>query len=320
MIRLVLQALGRGCVVIVVALTATFAVLHMVPGDPARLLVGSQADADTLARARAHLGLDEPLAVQYLLMLRNTARGDLGESYRTRRPVSTILAERLWPSVELTVAALLLQLLVGIPLGVMAARRRGRWPDIAIGAGSLLALSTPGFVFGTTLLYVVGYRLGWLPIVGYGQGALQHLAHLVLPALSLAFVGVAMVAQLVRGELVRAMDEDYVRSARAKGLSESRVIWRHALAPVLPPVLAAIGVEFGLLLTGAVAVESIFGWPGLGREALQAVLELDIPLIMGIVIVSAVAITLVNVVVELLQRALNPRLDDEPDPRSNTAP
>lgn len=289
------------------AVTLTFLILRVAPGDPARALVGPHASEEAIAHARHHHGLDQPLPVQYLRYLGQVARGDLGESYRSHRPVADILVERAWPTLQLTAAAALLQLLLGVPLGALAAARRGRRADRAVGGFAVLALAAPPFVVATLLLYAAGFRLGWLPINGYGTGGLDRLAHLILPALSVALVSIGTTALLLRAELRGALAADYVRTARAKGVGERGVLWRHAMRPSLPPMVAALGVDLGIPLTGAVTVESIFGWPGLGREALLAVLELDIPLVLGVVLACAFAIATVTLVMDLAILALDPR-------------
>jgi peptide/nickel transport system permease protein len=287
--------------------TCALPIFHLAPGDPARALVGPHANAETLAHARAHHGLDRPLPVQYLRYLGQVARGDLGLSYRTQRPVADILIERAWPTLQLTLAAALVQLLLGVPLGALAAARRGRRADRAVTGVAVLVMAAPPFVVATILLYAAGFRLGWLPINGYGGGGLDRLAHLILPALSVALVSIGTTALLLRAELGSALAADYVRTARAKGVSERGVLWRHALRPSLPPVLAALGVDLGIPLIGAVTVESIFGWPGLGREALLATLELDIPLVLGVVLACAFAIAVVTLVMDLAILAVDPR-------------
>lgn len=289
------------------AVTVTFAIIHVAPGDPARALVGPHASEETLADARRHHGLDQSLPLQYLRYLGQVARGDLGQSYRSHRPVADILAERAWPTLQLTGAAALLQILLGVPLGALAAARRGRRAERAVTGFSVLAMAAPPFVVATILLYAAGFRLGWLPINGYGEGGLDRLWHLLLPALSVALVSIATTALLLRAELRGALAADYVRTARAKGVSERGILWRHAMRPSLPPALAALGVDLGIPLTGAVTVESIFGWPGLGREALLAVLELDIPLVLGVVLACSFAVATVTLVMDLAILAVDPR-------------
>jgi peptide/nickel transport system permease protein len=210
--------------------------------------------------------------------------------------------------VQLALAAIVLQLAIGVPLGIVAAMRRGRWPDHGVGLLAVVGQSAPSFFVGTVLLYLFAYRWGWLPIAGYGAGGLDRIAHLVLPAMTLAAVGVAYYSRAVRSELIDVLDEDYVRTARAKGVPERVVIGRHALRNALGPLATLVGLDLGVLLGGAVVVEFIFAWPGLGREILQAILEVDLPLILGVVMVSAIAIAVANLIVDLIQLWLDPRL------------
>jgi peptide/nickel transport system permease protein len=247
---------------------------------------------------------------QYACYVGRIARGDLGESFRTRRSVAGIIAERIGPTVQLTLAALLLQLAIGVPLGMWAATRRGSWPDRATSVVALVGQSAPTFFVGTVLLYVFAYAFGWFPLGGYGDGVLGRLHHLVLPASTLAAVGIAYYALLVRGELAETLTLDFIRTARAKGLSERAVVGKHALRAIASPLVALVGLDLGVMLGGAVVTESIFAWPGLGREVLQAVLEVDIPLILGVVLVSAVAIALANLLADIVAVKLDPRLRD----------
>ncbi len=307
MIGLILRRLGWALVTAWFAVTITFAMVAAIPVDPARTLLGAHADADSLARVRADYCLDRGLAGQYGCWLARVARGDLGQSYRSHRPVTAILAARIGPTAALALAAIALQLALGVPLGIVAAVRRGRWPDVAAGLAGLIGQSAPPFVVGTALLYVVAYRLGWLPLGGYGTGGVDRLLHLILPAATLAAAGVAYYSRVVRAELIDALAEDYVRTARAKGLPERIVVGRHALRNALGPLAALVGVDLGVLLGGAVVIETVLGWPGLGRELLQAVLELDLPLIAGAVIAAAVAIAVANLIVDVVLIWLDPR-------------
>lgn len=308
--RYVLQRLAWTLLVVWFVVTATFAMLVAIPAEPARTLLGPHASAESIERVREEYCLDASVPQQYACYVGRIARGDLGESFRTRRSVGTVIAERLWPTVQLTLAALVLQLALGIPLGIWAATRRGQWPDRTTSIVSLLGQSAPTFFIGTLLLYVFAYGAGWFPLGGYGDGVLGRLHHLVLPAITLAAAGVAYYARLVRSELLETLETDYVRTARAKGLPERDVIRSHALRPVLAPLTALIGIDLGVMLGGAVVTESIFAWPGLGREVLQAVLEVDIPLILGVVLVTAIAIALANLLADLVALRLDPRLRD----------
>ncbi len=305
---MILRRIGWALVVAWFAVTVTFAMIALIPADPADALLGPHRTPETLARVHEHYCLDRGLAVQYGCFVGHVMHGDLGESYRTKRPVTAILAARVWPTAQLALAAIALQLLVGVPLGVLAATRRRRWPDHAATAFGLIGLSAPAFFIGTVLLYVFAYRFGWFPIGGYGSGFFDRLHHLVLPAATLAMVGIAYYARATRSELIDALGEDYVRTARAKGLPERLVVRRHALRNALGPLVTLVGLDLGLLLGGAVVTESIFDWPGLGREVLQAILEVDIPLIVGVVLVSALAIALANLIVDLVLLRLDPRL------------
>jgi len=245
---------------------------------------------------------------RYGCYIGNLAHGDLGDSYRSKRPVTDILADRVWPTAQLALATLVLELAIGIPLGVIAALRRGRWPDRAVGAIGLVGLSAPSFVVGTVALYVFAYRFGWFPIGGYGEPGWDRLHHLVLPAATLATVGVALFSRVVRTEMVDALGEDYVRTARAKGLSPWRVVVRHALRNALNPTITLVGLDLGVLFGGAIVTEVIFSWPGIGRESFQAILEADLPVVLGVVIVSTLAIAIANLLVDLLQIWLDPRM------------
>ena len=309
-IRYIGRRVAWSLLVVWFVVTAAFAMITLIPADPARAMLGPHATEESVAQVRAHYCLDEGLVGQYGCFVARLAHGDLGESYRSKRPVGELIADRLWPTVQLALATILLQLVVGVPLGVVAAVRRGRWPDHATSVVGLLGASLPTFFVGTVLVYVLAYGLGWFPIGGYGDGALDRVHHLVLPAMTLAMVGIAYYARLVRGELADVLAEDYIRTARAKGLRERDVVVRHGLRNALGPLVALLGMDLGVLLGGAVVTESIFAWPGLGREVLQAILEVDLPLILGVVLVTAVAIAIANLLADLLHLWLDPRLRD----------
>lgn len=285
--------------------TATFAMTTLIPADPARALLGPHATPDAIERVRAHYCLDRGFLGQYACYLDHIVHLDLGESYRSKRPVASIIAARIGPTAELAVAAIVLSLVIGVPLGILAAVRKNRWPDHAANLLGLIGQSAPTFFVGTLLLYLFAYRFGWFPIGGYGG-----LSHLVLPAATLAAGGIAYYSRVVRTDLVDALGEDYIRTARAKGLPEHEVVMKHALRNALGPLVTLVGLDLGVLLGGAVVTEYIFAWPGLGREILQAILDLDLPLILGVVLVSAIAIAVANLLVDLVYLRLDPRLRD----------
>ena len=308
MIGAIARRVGWMLLVVWFVVSTAFVVTVAIPADPARTLLGPHATAEAIQRVRAHYCLDRGVVAQYGCWIARVAHGDFGDSYRSQRPVTDIVAERLWPTVQLALAAIALQLAIGVPLGILAAMRRRRWPDHAVGLLAVVGQSAPQFFVGTVLLYLFAYRWGWLPIAGYGAGGLDRIAHLVLPATTLAALGVAYYSRAVRSELIDVLDEDYVRTARAKGLPERVVIGRHALRNALGPLATLVGLDLGVLLGGAVVVEFIFAWPGLGREILQAILEVDLPLILGVVMVSAIAIAVANLIVDVIQLWLDPRL------------
>jgi peptide/nickel transport system permease protein len=289
--------------------TVTFALVAAIPANPEQTLLGPHAsDPDSIAHVREHYCLDRGAVVQYGCWLENLAHGDLGVSYRTKRPITELLADRVWPTAQLALAAIALQLLVGVPLGIAAAMRRGRWPDRIATILAAIAQSAPPFVVGTVLLYVLAFRFDLLPIAGYGDGVLDRLRHLAIPAMTLATFGAAYYARVVRSELGDSLRTDYVRTARAKGLGERAVVLRHGLRPALGPLVTLVGIDLGILIGGAAIVEAIFAWPGLGREILQAIIEVDMPLILGVVIVTSIAIAIANLLADLVLAWLDPRL------------
>ncbi len=310
MIAHVLRRIGWTLAVVWFVVTVTFLMVTAIPADPGKAMLGPHATAAAIIRVNEVYCLDQDLVTQYGCWVGNIAGGDLGESFRTKRAVTEILGDRVWPTLELALAALALQLLIGVPLGVLSAVHRGRWPDRAASLVGLIGQSAPAFVVGTVLLYVVAYRWDLLPLGGYGEAGWDRLRDLVLAAATLATVGVAYYARLVRSELGETLDQDYIRTARAKGVPERSVVLRHALRPALGPLVTIIGLDLGVLLGGAVVTESIFAWPGLGSETLRAILDVDMPVILGVVIVSAIAIAVANLAFDLVQLWLDPRLRD----------
>jgi peptide/nickel transport system permease protein len=309
MIALIARRIGWALLVAWFAITVTFAMLTAIPSDPIRA-IAPHATPELAEQMRTYYCLDRGFFARYGCFVDHVTRGDLGESVRGGRPVTRVIAERAWPSIQLALAAIALQLAIGVPLGVVAAARRRRWPDRASALVTVVGQSAPPFLIGTLLLYVLAFRFGWFPLGGYGSGVLDRLWHLVLPAATIATAGIAYYARAVRTEMIDALGEDYVRTARAKGLSERRVVIGHALRNAAGPLASLTGLSFGLLVGGEVVVEYVFAWPGLGRELMLAVLDQDGPVIIGIVLVSALAIAGANLVVDLIQLWLDPRLRD----------
>ncbi len=308
MIRFLLRRLAWAVVVLWFVVTATFAITYAIPADPARAMVGPHADSATIARVRHQMCLDRPFWVQYGCYVGRIAHGDLGFSFRTKRPVVEIVVEKLWPTAQLALATIFLQVILGVPLGIIAAVRRNRGADVAATTFALIGQSAPTFFLGPLFMYLLSYKLGLFPVSGYGDGFLDRLAHLFLPAFTLAVTGIAYYARLVRGEMIEVLQEDYIRTARAKGVPARTVILRHALRNAMVPVVTLIGLDLGVLLGGAVVTEYIFAWPGLGREAVTGILNIDLPIILGIVLFSATAILVANLLVDLAYAVLDPRV------------
>jgi peptide/nickel transport system permease protein len=287
-----------------------FLILHLVPGDPATVIAGPTAPADVIANIRTQLGLDQPILVQYWRYLSSALHGDLGRSILSRRQVSDEVAGAFLNTLELVIAARIWSLLIGIPIGVLAAARRRSIFDKLSMVTALLGLSLPIFWIGLMAMWLFAVKLGWLPISGRG-GPLwtaAGLQHLVLPALTLGGVQVPALARLTRSSLLEALNQDYVRTARAKGLAERLVVAKHALKNAMLPVVTVIGLQFAGLLGGAVVTETIFSWPGLGRLAVTAILTRDFPIVQGTILVSAVTFVTINVLTDLLYAVLDPRI------------
>ncbi|HEX3177777.1 MAG TPA: ABC transporter permease [Methylomirabilota bacterium] len=290
-----------------------FMVLHLSPGDPAEIMLGSAATSEDLARLRADLGLTQPLPVQYVRWIGHVARGDLGRSLWMRRAVLPDVLERFRATLLLTGTALVISTTGGVLLGVLAASRPHSWLDRLSAVASLFGASMPVFWLGIVLMVIFSLQLGWLPASGmwapYGGGdARDLLAHLALPAVTLAAASVTIIARLTRSTMLEVLGQDYIRTARAKGLVERLVIARHGLRNALIPIVTVVGVQAGYLLGGAVLTEAVFAWPGVGTLMVQGILARDFPLVQGCVLVIAVSFVLVNLAVDLLYAWIDPRI------------
>ena len=290
-----------------------FMVLHLAPGDPAEIMLGSQATQADLARLRADLGLTEPLHVQYVRWLGLVVRGDLGRSIWMKRPVLAEVLGRFQATLVLTGAALLLSTVGGVALGVASATRPNSLLDRLSAVASLFGASMPVFWLGIVLMVVFALWLGWLPASGmfspYGGGDLGDLlVHLVLPAVTLAAASVTIIARLTRSTMLETLGQDYIRTARAKGVVERAVVLRHGLKNALIPIVTVVGVQAGYLLGGAVLTETVFAWPGVGTLMVQGILARDFPLVQGCVLVVALSFVLINLAVGLLYAWLDPRI------------
>src|SRR5690606_5369035 len=267
----------------------TFALLYLLPADPVRQIAGRSATPATVESIRRQLGLDQPFLVQYGRYLWSLLQGDLGRSYIQRSEVTQLILARLPATLLLMVGAIVCELLIGLTMGVIAAVRRGTTTDQTLMLASFVGVSAPQFVVGLLLLYVFAVKLGWFPIGGYGT-----FWHLVLPSLTVAVMSSGWYARMMRSSMIDVLRQDYIRTARAKGLARMTVLIRHALPNAILPIIAMIGIDIGILMGGIVVVESVFGWPGIGQLVWQAIQRVDIPIIMGVTLVSAFAIVLGN--------------------------
>ena len=281
-----------------------FSMVHLTPGDPVRLMLGEEATQEDVARVRSELGLDEPLPVQFVAYLGRLVVGDLGFSLRSRQPVAQDLAQRIWPSVELAIAAMMIATVLGVVLGVAAAVRRGTWLDTLAMMVAVTGVSAPTFWVGLILILVFSVHLGWFP--SSGRGGLTHLA---LPAVTLGLHYAASIARVTRSSMLDVLNEDYVRTAHAKGLAPMAVIVGHALKNAMLPTVTLIGLQLGALLGGTVVVETVFAWPGIGRFAIDAIKHRDYPVVQAAILFMAVAFAFSNLIVDLLYGFLDPRIE-----------
>jgi len=288
-----------------------FVLVRVVPADPAVTIAGPKADPETLAMIRKDLGLDDPVMVQYGRYLARLARGDLGRSYMTGRRVADVIAERLPATAWLALTSLALGFFLGLVLGIVTAARRGSLIDVAVLLGTLIGLSIPTFWLGNLLIYEFSYRLKLLPLGGYGSGGAwwrPNPLNLILPAITLAIVEFFFYTRFVHTNVGGTLASDYIRTAGAKGAPPARLYFVHALRNALIPIVTLLGLDIAALMSGVVLTETVFNWPGLGRLAVQAVFNLDIPLVAGTVLFSAVLVLVANLVVDLLYGVIDPRV------------
>ncbi|RHZ96214.1 ABC transporter permease [Cereibacter sphaeroides] len=298
-----LRRLFQSALILLGVSLVTFILLYVLPADPVRQIAGRSATPQVVENIRRQLGLDQPFIVQYGRYLWGLLQGDFGRSYLQKTDVATLIAARLPATLQLMGGAILCELVLGLTMGIVAALRRGRALDQGLMIVSFVAVSAPQFVVSLLLLYVFAVKLGWFPIGGYGT-----LSHLVLPAVTLGILGSGWYSRMMRSSMIDVLRQDYIRTARAKGLTRGRVILRHALPNAILPIVAMIGIDIGIFMGGIVVVESVFGWPGIGQLAWQAIQRIDIPIIMGVTMVSACAIVLGNLLADLVTPFIDPRI------------
>ncbi len=288
-----------------------FALLHLSPGDPAAIIAGETATPDDIARIHQALGLDQPLYVQFASWIWRLLHGDLGISIFTNLPVTTLIAQRVEPTVVLTISTVLVSVLAAIPMGVLAAWKAGSWIDRTVMVFAVLGFSVPVFVVAYVLIFVFAVRTHLLPVqgfVGIDRGLWPFLSHLVMPTLALAMVFTALIARMTRASMLDVLAQDYIRTAQAKGLANDKVLIGHALKNAAVPIVTIIGIGIALLISGVVVTETVFAIPGLGRLTVDAILRRDYPIIQGIILIFSAAYVLVNLLIDLSYTFLDPRI------------
>ncbi len=296
----------------VVSVVAVFAFLLLrIGGDPAAIIAGDSATTQQVAEIRVRLGLERPIVEQFVIWIGRVVRGDFGESFFFKKQVAELIRERLEPTAALAVCTLILAVLIAVPLGVLAAAKRGTWIDRGVMGFSVLGFSVPVFVIGYALIYLFAIELAWLPVQGYqhlAEGFWGFLERLILPSVTLAVIYVALIARITRTSVLEVMGTDHVRTARAKGLGEGAVLLRHVLRNAAVPIVTVIGLGVALLIGGVVVTESVYGIPGLGRLTVDAVLARDYPTVQAVILLFSVAYVLINLLVDLTYTFLDPRI------------
>jgi peptide/nickel transport system permease protein len=311
MLSFLLRRIASTVPVLVIVALIVFLMLRLAPGDPAAQIVGDSASGADIERVRAQLGLTQSLPVQFVKWSGELLQGHLGESFFLKQGVAHLIAQRLEPTLSLAALTLVMTVLIAVPLGVLAAWRHGGWLDRALMGFSVLGFSIPSFVIGYLLIWLVSLKLGWLPVQGYARlsgGLWPWLEHLLLPAITLSIIYVALIARVTRAAVAEALTEDYIRTARAKGVGELRVLVRHALINAAVPIVTVIGIGVALLIGGVVVTETVFAIPGLGALTVDAVLSRDYPLIQGVTLLFSFSYVLINLLVDLSYLVLDPRI------------
>ncbi|ALA17660.1 MULTISPECIES: ABC transporter permease [Chelatococcus] len=311
MTRYILQRLLGMLAVMFTVVTIVFIIVRIAPGDPAAVMLGPDATPADIAALRTRLGLDQPLVVQYLFFLGQLIKGDLGQSIFLDMPVTRALAERAEPTFFLTLFSILIASAIALPVGILSAYKRGTLFDQTVTTFAMFAASIPSFWLGLVLIQVFAVRLGWFPVAGYGgpdASFLTRLSHLVLPAVALGVVSSALITRFTRASMLDVLNDDYVRTARSKGMGEFRVVMKHAFKNALIPVLTVIGLTAALLVSGAVVTETVFSLPGVGNLVVSAVLRRDYPVIQGALLVIAAIYVLINFGIDMLYILIDPRV------------
>jgi peptide/nickel transport system permease protein len=311
MLAYILRRLVQTIPVMLVVAVFIFLMLRLTPSDPAAIIAGDNATAEQVAQIRSQLGLDQPMLQQFVIWIGKVLRGDFGQSFFFKKTVAELIGERIEPTLSLALFTIVIAVLVAVPLGVLAAQRQGSWVDRVVMGLSVLGFSVPTFVVGYILIYVFAVWLNWLPVQGYqhiSEGILGWAQRLILPALTLAVIYIALIARMTRASVLEVLSEDYIRTARAKGQIERKVLFRHALRNAAVPIVTVIGLGIALLIGGVVVTESLYTIPGLGRLTVDAVLARDYPTIQAVILLFSFAYVMINLAVDLTYTLLDPRI------------
>jgi peptide/nickel transport system permease protein len=297
--------------VLLVVTIAIFLIIHITPGDPAAAMLGIEASADEIEALNEELGLNRPIHIQYVNWVLDLLKGDLGDSIFMRQPVNEAIGEHIGPTLSLAILAQIIALILAIPFGIIAAYKRGTMVDFSLMGISLLGMAVPSFLLGLFLMLIVGVQLQWLPVAGYeplSNGLWEHLQYLILPGISLGTIQAALITRMTRSSMLEVLNLNYIKTARSKGLNETKVLLKHAFRNAFLPILTVIGQTFGVLVTGAVVVESIFNIPGLGQLILNSIARRDFAVIQGVVLIVTIIYVGINLVIDLLYGFVDPRV------------
>lgn len=311
MFKFILSRLGAAIPVVIVVSIATFLLLRLAPGDPAIALAGENATPETVALIREQFGLNQPLVLQYLIWVQHMLAGDFGTSIISGQPVLSMILDRLEPTISLALVTITMAVLIAVPLGVLAAARRGTLTDKLVMTLAVIGFSVPVFVIAYILILIFSMQLQWFPVQGFRSitdGVLPFLHYIALPATALTFLYVALITRMTRASLLEVLNEDFVRTAHAKGISEVQVLFRHALRNAAVPIITIIAISFATMLTGVVVTESVFNLPGIGRLTIDAVLARDYPIIQAEIFLASIIFVLINLIVDIIYALVDPRI------------
>lgn len=311
MVKVILNRIAQLIPILLIVVLVTFGITRVIPGNPAAVILGPQASVEEIAKLEIELGLDKSILEQFVMYIKGLLQGDLGMSYSYGQPVSELIAESFPNTILLTITSIILSLLIGIPAGIISATKQYSKLDYALMVISLVGVSMPIFWLGLMLVLVFSVNLGWLPSLGMGSldyGLWDFVSHLILPTIALATIPAATFARITRSSMLETIQQDYIKSLRAKGLKESKIIWKHGLKNALPPIVTVIGLQISSLLSGAILTETIFSWPGMGKLIVDSISNRDYAVVQGTVLFIALIYILINLVVDIIYMYINPKV------------